>query len=865
MASFSQKINETVALLEKGHYDQAAYISRTILRQRPNQPHALHLLAVACHRMGDTESALRYSERAVKLNPSSADYVSNLGRYYLSLGRLDQAVRTLRQAVSLNPHHALAQFNLAQAIKGQGETETAIQALQSFADAHPSDASSWNHLGVLLSESGRHEQALECFQRADELAPQSVESQMNIGSSLVALHRPSEALPFLIRAIELNPESIDIMTALGCALQALGHLQDAEQWFLTAIKRSPKHFNARANYALLLAARQRHAEAADLFQRLAEEQPSSYETWNNLGNTLFELARYDDALAAFERALTVKPDFFQAFTNMGNVYRRQGKFDIALANSERALRANPEFADGLNNKGVILLELGRLDEAATCFEHAIRVRPTFADALVNLSNVWRERQRLHKAVALLRQAFNHAPTNACLANNLGCSLGELGHVPEAVACYRQALVLDPSKDHPYSNLLLNLHYLPNVSPDEIWAEHRRFGQMFEPRYAHLRKPFSNTRDPGRPLRVGYVSADFRRHSVAFFLEPAIERHDRTRIQPYCYSTVVRGDRITQKFRELVSTGWRDIVGFGPEQFAKQVRADGIDILVDLGGHTGNSRMILFATKPAPIQITWLGYPDTTGLSVMDFRLTDDIADPSGETDHWHSETLVRFDRPFLCYRPAPNTPLVAPSPVAEGKPFTFGSFNTMAKISSETVRLWSSILQRVPGSRLMLKNKGLNEPESRESIYERFAKCGIGAERLLVQGQLPTLESHLDLYRVMDLALDTFPYHGTTTTCEAMWMGVPVVTLAGRTHVSRVGCSILNSVGLNNFIASTPEDYVELAVRLATNWKEWIHLRMSLRDRLQSSPLMDEQDFVTNLEAAYREMWRLWCAQGRNQ
>lgn len=864
MASFIKKINETVALLEKGQYDKAADISRTILRQRPNEPDALHLLAVACHRMGDTESALRYSERAVKLNPSSADYASNLGRYYLSVGRLDQAVTALRQAVALNPHHSLAQFNLAQAMKGRGDTEAAIQTLRKFAASHPNDAPSWNHLGVLLSELGKHEEALQCFERADQLTPQSIEPQMNIGSSLLALHRPADALPHLIRALELNPESVDVMTCLGCGLQALGHLQDAEQWFRSAMSRSPKHFNARANYGLLLAARRQHAEAAELFRKLAEEQPASHETWNNLGNALMELSRYDEALTAFERALAVKPDFYQVFTNMGNAYRRQGKFDAALAVSDRALRANPEFADGLNNKGVILLELGRLDEASTCFEHAIRVRPDFADALVNLSNVWRERQRLHKAVGLLRQALNHAPANACIANNLGCSLGELGQVPEAVACYRQAVQLDPAKDHPYSNLLLNLHYLPNLSPEQVWAEHRNFGRQFEPHYAHLRRPFSNVPNPNRTLRVGYVSADFRRHSVAFFLEPVIERHDRSQIQPYCYSSVLRPDRLTHRFQEMVYPGWRDIVGVSPEQFVEQVRADGIDILVDLGGHTGNSRMMLFAAKPAPVQMTWLGYPNTTGLTAMDYRLTDDIADPPGATDHLHSENLVRLDRPFLCYRPAPNTPDVAPSPVAEGRGFTFGSFNTMSKISSETVRLWSAILHRVPGSRLMLKNKGLHEPESRESLYERFAQCGIGAERLVMQGQLPTLESHLDLYRFMDLALDTFPYHGTTTTCESMWMGVPVLTLAGRTHVSRVGCTILNSVGMNEFIAFTPEDYVERAVHLALNWKDWIHLRKSLRDRLRVSPLMDEQGFVSELEAAYREMWRLWCAKGVN-
>jgi predicted O-linked N-acetylglucosamine transferase (SPINDLY family) len=550
------------------------------------------------------------------------------------------------------------------------------------------------------------------------------------------------------------------------------------------------------------------------------------------------------------------------FNNIANNYRRQGQYEKALEYYDLALEANPEFVEAMNNRGVALLDMGRAPEAAPLFERAMALRPSYVDPLINLSNLKRDQGQLEEAARLLSVALNLKPDNAYGWNNLGCSLGDQGRVPEAIACYSKALDLIPENFAAYSNLLLNLHYLPEYSPEQIWSAHLEFANRYRGQVAGLQRPHPNTPDPQRRLRIGYVSADFRRHSVAFFLEPILEWHDRNQFELYCYSDVIRPDAYTGRFQQLTGSGWRDIRGFNHERFAEIVRRDQIDILVDTGGHTANGRILSFAAKPAPVQVSWIGYPDTTGLAEMDYRLTDAVSDPPGQTEQWHSERLWRLEDSFLCYRPAPGPPPVTASPVSAGRPFTFGSFNSMAKVNAAVIQAWASILTAAPGTRMIIKNKALSAPEARERFFAAFAGYGIGPERIELMGLVPSLEEHLASYSQIDLALDTYPYHGTTTTCEALFMGVPVVTLAGRAHVSRVGCTLLHLAGLDMFVAGNEGDYVQLAATLAARWPEWIDLRGQLRGRLQQSPLMDEAGFIRKVESAYRSMWNQWC-QGR--
>jgi len=361
----------------------------------------------------------------------------------------------------------------------------------------------------------------------------------------------------------------------------------------------------------------------------------------------------------------------------------------------------------------------------------------------------------------------------------------------------------------------------------------------------------------RRLRVGYLSADLRTHSVAYFLEPILATHGREAAEVWCYSTLSGGDATTERLRRHADQ-WRWVAGQPPEAIARQILADRIDILVELGGHTSSDILRVLALGPAPVQITYLGYPDTTGVPAIQHRLVDASTDPEG-ADQWATEELVRLPGSFLCYQPSPYAPPVGHLPAASRGAVTFGSFNNLAKINERVVALWAKVVNAVPGAHLYVKNPSLDDPPTQERYRRLFAEHGVDRDRIELRGRTVEDGDHLALYGAVDIALDTFPYNGTTTTCEALWQGVPVVTLAGDLHMSRVGASLLAAAGLHELIAETPDDYVAVVTRLAADRDRLAYLRATLRDRLRSTPLLDGAAFTRNLEAAYRDLWRRWC------
>ncbi|MFN7925449.1 MAG: tetratricopeptide repeat protein [Bryobacteraceae bacterium] len=865
MASLSKMIHRGVELLHQGRPEQAAALYRDVLERSPQNSDALHLLAVAVFQTGDARSAAGYAERAVAVEPKSADYWSNLGRYYLALDEAPRALDALGRALRLKPAHPLAHFNRALALARTGDRAAAAAELREYTQLEPRDPGGHHHLGNLIAEDGRHAEAASCFERVIALDPKIAEAHNNLGNALQAMGKFEESLGHYRRALELRPNYPEAASNLGSALHGLARLEEAEAMYRRALEMNPRSIEARGNMANLLMARGREADAVVAFRELLADAPRSAETWNNLGNALQALGHYEEAYRSFDEALRIRPAYAAVHNNIGNALRRQGRYEEALGCYERALAADPASAEAINNFAVVLQDMGRGAEAISHFERAAALRPSYADPLINLSNVWRDHGRPQRAIGYLRQALAVRPDNAYIWNNLGCSLGDQGEVPEAIECFEKALALAPSNYLAHANLLLNMHYLGRYGAERLAAAHREFSRRHEKPLAGLRRPQSNAPDPDRPLRVGYVSADFRRHSVAFFCEPLIERHDSAKYEAYCYSDVARPDAVTRRFQELTGSRWRDIRGYNHESFAQAVRADAIDILVDLAGHTANSRVLSFTLVPAPVQVTWLGYPNTTGLEAMNWRLTDAIADPPGVTDGWHSERLMRLDGGFLCFRAPAEAPAVSVLPSLSGQPFTYGSFNNMAKVNEETIETWARVLGAAPGSRLALKNRALSEPEARARVAGRFAAHGIAENRLMMSGLIEALAGHLDAYRMVDVALDTFPYHGTTTTFEALWMGVPVVSLVGDAHHSRVGASILGRLGLSEFLAADRDQYVAIAASLARPEErlgaDLASLRAGLRARLQGSILTDEPGFARRVEHAYRTMWRQWCAQ----
>ena len=506
----------------------------------------------------------------------------------------------------------------------------------------------------------------------------------------------------------------------------------------------------------------------------------------------------------------------------------------------------------------ILWKTGRESQAEKCYEKILALGPDAA-AYNKLGSLCQYMGRIHQALQCQRKAVEAEPDRPELWANLARVLMEAGDMQEGIDLLRKALKAMPGNAQAHSNLLFRLHQLPNLDPQNLFEEHRQWGRIHAPP-ALAAPSHDNVPDIDRKLRVGYISPDFRRHSVAYFFESLLDGHDRRAVELHGYGSVEFPDQVTERLKEKFDF-YRDIRNMGDTEAAGLITRDRIDILVDLAGHVGDNRLLVLARKPAPIQVTYLGYPDTTGVNAIDYRLTDMLADLP-QAQKFHTEEVVFLPEGFLCYRPPDFAPPVAPLPADEKGHVTFGTFNNNCKINPVVGKIWAEVLASVPGARLLLKLKGGDAPELRDQYTRRFEGWGVDSGRIQICGW-KSPDQHLQLYGQIDIALDTYPYNGTTSTCEALWMGVPVISLVGQCHASRVGLSILNRIGLEFFAASTPGEYVAKAVSLATSAQALRRIRNSMRARIAASGLCYAKGFARYVEAAYRQMWRRWCQRRR--
>lgn len=536
--------------------------------------------------------------------------------------------------------------------------------------------------------------------------------------------------------------------------------------------------------------------------------------------------------------------------------------DVAAAEDAylRALEWGGPTFEARVNLGILLAQRGALPEALEQYRAALKLEPNHALALRNFGGLLRGVGALNEAIEVLGRSLKLAPDDAGAHTNLGLALSSLGHHERAIAHLERAVQLAPQELLYHDNLLLLMHYSSELSRDAIFQAHLRYGRVVEQRTPRL-APAPLQPLEGRKLRVGFVSADFRRHSVAFFLEPLLAAFDRARFSLFAYSDVRQEDEFTQRLRPHFEI-YRDVTRADDASLAQQIRADAIDVLVDLAGHTHGNRLAMFAHKPAPVQLTYLGYPNTSGLSAIDYRISDAWADPEGAHDAIHSERLLRLESGFLCYRPPTPSPEPSAPPSSTGNKLTFGSFNALAKISDRTLSLWSQLLGEVPAAQLLIKHGFLTHAESRRSFEQRLTEHGFDLSRVLLQGHIAELHGHLAAYAQVDVALDSFPYHGTTTTCDALWMGVPVISLAGDSHVSRVGVSLLSRVGLPALIADSADDYVAKARDLARDTARLCVLRSELRPRMERAGLTDAVPVTRALERALVDVFA-GAARGR--
>jgi len=647
----------------------------------------------------------------------------------------------------------------------------------------------------------------------------------------------------------------------AATLHARGALKEAEATCRRALALAPDHAWALNLLGVIHCQTGRGEDGIKLIATALSHDPDEATFYNNFATGLTGLGRHADAVTAFKRALELNPDYAAAHNNLGSPLKAMGQLAEAAEHYQTAVRLRPDFGEAWANLANVLLDMGQVEHAATSAERAVAEAPAYGVAHNNLGTVRHRQGRYADAEASFREAIRLDAANTDALCNLGEILKEQGRAAEAIPHYEAAERLAPHETEKASNRLFALCCLSEAAPDAIAEAHRDWGmravaQAFatqpEPNFA------GHDRTPDRRLRIGYVSADLRRHSVAYFLEPILEHHDRTRVEVFAYANMPGGDDVTQRLRAHTDH-WRDVFGLSNDELAARIRADGIDILVDLAGHTRGNRLGAFARRAAPVQVSYLGYPATTGLATMDVRVTDPWADPPGMTEAFHTETLARLEHGFLCYRPPDDAPEVQPPPALAAGQVTFGSFNNLAKVNDALLDRWAEILEAVPGARLRLKAKALGDDAARARLIALFDRRGIPAERLDLLAWV-TDASPLAAYHGVDIALDTFPYHGTTTTMEALWMGVPVVTLAGAWHASRVGVSILARAGLDAMIAANAADYVEIAAGLAGNPQRLAEMRSAMRGYLVRAGITDGQRFTAAFEAALGARWAAWCA-----
>lgn len=719
----------------------------------------------------------------------------------------------------------MSEIDRALELHRAGRLEEAEALYRRVLQLQPEQPDALHLLGVLAFQGGRHDEAVARIRQALALRPRWAEAHNNLGLALQGQGRLEQAVTAYQQALQLNPALSDARVNLGVIFLEEGKTAEALAAFTDAVRLTPDSADAHYNLGNALSGLGRWSEAIAAYQRAIDLAPEYTEAHNNLGLVFHARKRYEDAQAALERSLAIAPNDPQVHNNLGTVLAKQAKFVEAIAHCRAALTLKPDYADAYNNLGLALQGAGQIAEALAAFRQAIALRNDFAEAHSNLGS------------ALLMQ----------------------GQRDDAIASFRRALVLEPLPG-THSILFQAMHYTPGLDADAIFAEAREWNRRYAKPLTARIPAHHNDCSRARRLRVGYVSADFHSHPVGYFVSPVFANHDKARFEVFAYADVLHRDDLTERFIGYADR-WCEVKELDDEALAERIHADGIDILIDLAGHTMHNRLLVFARKPAPIQVTGGGNNDTTGLDVMDYFISDRFHTPPG-AERYFTETLIRMPNDYICYGPPEYAPEVSAPPVLERGYITFGCFNNLAKVNSAVIALWAQILAALPEARLNLQTRDLRDPVTCERVRERFAAQGITLARLDLDGQV-FHQTLLANYADIDIALDPFPYSGGLTTCEALWMGVPVVTLTGQTFTSRHSTSHLCNVGLPELVTSTPEAYVATVLDLAQDPERLTALRRTLRVKMAASPVCNAERYTRDLEAAYRGMWQKWCDRQR--
>ena len=849
-----QEIDHIVRLYESGEQLQMEEATRAMVDAYPMSALAWSVLGMALRLQG--KDALQALQKTVELAPDDAEAHLHLGNAHMDGGHPDLAMPYFMRALELAPAFAEALSRLGDVLQAQGHLKEAAECYGGALEIDSALAMAHRGKGDVLVAQQQFQSAQSSYRQALTLEPGAADIHRKLGDVHVALNRPDAALQSYAAALEMDPEnamahggmgnvlfrldrnaqaaaSYRSATALptanaahyhglGRSLHALGATAEAESAYRQSIALDASLAAPMLHYADLLRETWRKEPAIAIYQAVLLLEPNNIDALNNLGMALQEDGQLDAALASFRQVALLAPDNPVSHSNIAAALNAMGQQDAALESCRRAVKLGPKSTAAHVNLGTCLMEMGRLSEAVNSFETVVKLDPHHRRAYVNIS----------------------------------AALTRLGRIDQAVVHCRKALKINPDWDELHSNLLFYLTHSQDIDGATLFAEHLKYAEHFEAPLRAAWPQHTNVRDPERTLRIGFVSADLYNHAVANFITPILEHLAHSpRLEIVAYANSFHDDPVSRHLHGLVSI-WRQVEKLTHAELAQLITRDAIDILIDLSGHTGFNRLPTFTRKPAPLQLSWIGYPGTTGLQAMDYYLSDRYFSPPGLFDDQFTEKLVRLPA-CVTFQPAPEAPPINTLPASDNGYITFGSFNRISKLSPDTIARWSLLLHAVPDARMLLA--AMPNQQASDRLRSCFAKEGISAQRLSFHPHT-NLNDYLALHHSVDICLDTFPYNGGTTTAHALWMGVPTLTMSGSTLPSRAGATILQHAGLSDFVAHDDADFVQKGKLICDNISGLATLRAGMRARIGNSAMYQPALVAAELEGALRTIWRRWCS-----
>lgn len=730
----------------------------------------------------------------------------------------------------------------------------------SMTQQYPKHVFGWKALGAVRKNQHRLQEAVDAFELAAQIAPKDAEVQHNLGNCYFDLGDDSKAVLHYQKAVKLEPDFALAYFNLASSLRRQNKFNDAEERYKKAIKLEPKNSLFCVKLADLYYEQKSFDDAIKYFQQAIKLAPDDAVLYVSLGASFKALLQYDDAKKAYENALKLNPDYALVYSNLADMYNEMGRFDEAEVNCRHAIQIAPEFAKAYSNLAMALQNLARFDEAIAAFHQALALDPTDIATLSNFSLMLIAHNQFTHAEAYQKRAIELNPNFVAAYINLAQNYIYQGRIDEAETCYLQALNIQPDNILAKSGLLFAMNYSAKYSLADRLTQANEYNDMVVGQVKTAFSSWLNT-NPSKRLRVGMVSGDLRQHAVAYFLDNVLQYFDTSKIELIAYSTDAREDAMTARLRPYFSA-WHSLVGLSNEDAAQKIHHDGIQVLIDLSGHSAGNRLPIFARKPAPVQVSWLGYFATTGLTAMDYFIADPVGVPAENHGHF-VETIKYLPDTRLCFSIPDVDVAISPLPVLANQYITFGSFQNTAKVGDEVLLLWAQILKALPNARLRLQSKALGDAEVAAKILERLVNCGIDPNMVSMHGFI-SRQGYLQAHAEIDMILDTFPFNGGTTTCEALWMGVPTLTIAGDSLIARQGASMLTAAGLGDWVASNASDFVNKAISFARDINHLADLRAKLREQVVTSPLFDGKLFARNMEQALLDMW-LECGRNVNE